>query len=225
MITLTTYNEDTVRAAAHQMWEDEGRPNGRAEIHWQWALAKLQEPVVAAAATDVSLIDGVGPKITAQLAAEGITSLVQIVVSCVKPRSVLRGFLYALLLAKCPRIIGMETTPGLGECIAATAGMIVESHNIKIFNRGAHRVQVIMHPFSFTLVGDNLVGFFRLIMRVGDERILAKRTGHTHLLLHVMLWSKWLLSRPWTLTAYTQYGVCGACVNQRLTHVCMVNKS
>ena len=78
MITLTTYNEDTVRAAAHQMWEDEGRPNGRAEIHWQWALAKLQEPVVAAAATDVSLIDGVGPKITAQLAAEGITSLVQI---------------------------------------------------------------------------------------------------------------------------------------------------
>ena len=78
MITLTTYNEETIRAAAHQIWEDEGRPDGRHEIHWQWALANLQEPVVAAAATDVSLIDGVGPKITAQLAKEGITSLVQI---------------------------------------------------------------------------------------------------------------------------------------------------
>ena len=77
MITLKGYNEETVRGLAHQIWEDEGRPDGRDEIHWQWALAKFQDTTVAAA-TDISLIDGVGPKITAQLAAQGITSLVQI---------------------------------------------------------------------------------------------------------------------------------------------------
>jgi predicted RecB family nuclease len=86
MITLTTYNEDTVRAAAHQIWEEEGRPDGRHDIHWQWALERVQvapsvnlvASPIAATVSDVSLIDGVGPKITAQLAAEGITTLVQI---------------------------------------------------------------------------------------------------------------------------------------------------
>jgi large subunit ribosomal protein L21 len=83
MITLTTYNEEAVRAVAHQIWEEEGRPDGRHDIHWQWALERVQPttlaaPVTAAAASDVSLIDGVGPKITAQLAAEGITTLAQI---------------------------------------------------------------------------------------------------------------------------------------------------
>ena len=87
MITLSTYNEDAVRAVAHQIWEEEGRPNGRHDIHWQWALERVQvapqlsnlaSPVNDAAASDVSLIDGVGPKITAQLAAEGITTLAQI---------------------------------------------------------------------------------------------------------------------------------------------------
>jgi predicted flap endonuclease-1-like 5' DNA nuclease len=81
---IHSYNEDTIRALAHQQWIDEGMPDGRAEIHWQWALASLTASAVRPAtkvteiADDVSLIDGVGPKITAQLASEGITSLSQI---------------------------------------------------------------------------------------------------------------------------------------------------
>jgi predicted flap endonuclease-1-like 5' DNA nuclease len=79
-----SYNEDTIRALAHQQWIDEGKPDGRAEIHWQWALASLTasatrpENVTKIIADDVSLIDGIGPKITKQLAGEGITSLNQI---------------------------------------------------------------------------------------------------------------------------------------------------
>jgi predicted flap endonuclease-1-like 5' DNA nuclease len=81
---IHSYNEDTIRALAHQQWIDEGMPDGRAEIHWQWALASLTASAVRPAtkvteiADDVSLIDGVGPTITAQLASEGITSLSQI---------------------------------------------------------------------------------------------------------------------------------------------------
>lgn len=79
-----SYNEDTIRALAHQQWIDEGRPEGRAEIHWQWALAALTAsaerpaPKAAKIADDISLIDGIGPKITKQLAAEGITTLSQL---------------------------------------------------------------------------------------------------------------------------------------------------
>ena len=29
--------EDRVRAYAYRLWEQEGRPEGRAEIHWQMA--------------------------------------------------------------------------------------------------------------------------------------------------------------------------------------------
>jgi predicted flap endonuclease-1-like 5' DNA nuclease len=82
---IQSYNEDTIRALAFQRWIDEGKPNGRAEIHWQWALASLtasaERPVtLAAVATvdDVSLIDGIGPKITQQLAKEGINKLSQL---------------------------------------------------------------------------------------------------------------------------------------------------
>jgi large subunit ribosomal protein L21 len=82
--TVHSYNEDTIRALAHQKWIDEGRPEGRAEIHWQWALAALtasaERPVAKpqAVANDVSLIDGIGPKIAKQLAGEGVTTLGQI---------------------------------------------------------------------------------------------------------------------------------------------------
>jgi large subunit ribosomal protein L21 len=81
---IHSYNEDTIRALAHQQWIDEGKPDGRAEIHWQWALASLTASAVrpdsnlANVVDDVSLIDGIGPKITKQLANEGITSLAQI---------------------------------------------------------------------------------------------------------------------------------------------------
>ena len=90
--------EDQIRAVAYQIWEDEGRPDGRAEIHWQWALAQLEiktndtmplEAIVAHTdelesrevsphVEDVSLIGGIGPKIAEMLAEEGIGNLHQI---------------------------------------------------------------------------------------------------------------------------------------------------
>lgn len=30
--------EDTIRARAYQIWEEEGRPEGRHELHWQRAM-------------------------------------------------------------------------------------------------------------------------------------------------------------------------------------------
>lgn len=83
---IKSYNEDTIRALAYQRWIDDGKPDGCAEIHWQWALASLTASVerplalVAAVATgdDVALIDGIGPKITSLLAKEGITKISQI---------------------------------------------------------------------------------------------------------------------------------------------------
>jgi large subunit ribosomal protein L21 len=87
---LKPETEAAIRARAYQIWEDEGRPHGRHEIHWQRAyeavVAVKIQPVASAKAPsnapakveDVSLIDGVGPKITKQLAAEGIVSLAQI---------------------------------------------------------------------------------------------------------------------------------------------------
>ncbi len=32
-----THIDDRVRERAHRIWEDEGRPAGRAEIHWAMA--------------------------------------------------------------------------------------------------------------------------------------------------------------------------------------------
>ncbi len=80
---INNYNEDTIRALAHQKWIDEGKPDGCDEIHWQWALASLTASALspttkAISADDISLIDGIGPKITKQLATEGITTLSQI---------------------------------------------------------------------------------------------------------------------------------------------------
>ncbi|MDE2446690.1 MAG: DUF2934 domain-containing protein [Alphaproteobacteria bacterium] len=74
MIFNSMPTEDQIRAVAHQIWIDEGQPDGRAEIHWEWALAKFRN----AAPTDVSLIDGIGPKIASALAKAGFTSLQQI---------------------------------------------------------------------------------------------------------------------------------------------------
>jgi predicted flap endonuclease-1-like 5' DNA nuclease len=72
--------ESAIRARAYQIWEDEGRPNGQHELHWQRAYEAIVSTVPAARAVtdDVSLIDGVGPKITKQLAEVGITTLSQI---------------------------------------------------------------------------------------------------------------------------------------------------
>ena len=71
MIFNSMPTEDQIRAVAHQIWIDEGKPDGRAEIHWEWALAKFRTAVP----TDVSLIDGIGPKIAADLNKAGIKTL------------------------------------------------------------------------------------------------------------------------------------------------------
>ena len=34
-------SNEKIAALAHKIWEDEGRPEGRAEIHWQRAAAEL----------------------------------------------------------------------------------------------------------------------------------------------------------------------------------------
>lgn len=105
-------SEDAIRALAHEYWEEEGRPDGRHEIHWMRAIAFLNQPGMEAApadgagsngmdaatsasarsghssdepahedhspVSDVSLIDGVGPKMKERLAGAGIHSLAQI---------------------------------------------------------------------------------------------------------------------------------------------------
>ena len=34
--------EDRIRQRAHQLWEEEGRPEGRAQDHWSRARQELQ---------------------------------------------------------------------------------------------------------------------------------------------------------------------------------------
>ena len=85
---IKTEDEIIIRARAHQYWEDEGRPEGRDKIHWQRALetftipdmmpAKAEHSEAISPISDVSLIDGIGPKITALLEDAGITTLQQI---------------------------------------------------------------------------------------------------------------------------------------------------
>jgi predicted flap endonuclease-1-like 5' DNA nuclease len=78
IVQLKPETEAAIRARAYDIWIAEGRPDGRHEIHWQRAYEAIVQADVKPAADDVSLIDGVGPKITKQLAAEGIVSLSQI---------------------------------------------------------------------------------------------------------------------------------------------------
>ena len=47
-----TPDTSQIAALAHKLWEDEGRPDGRAEAHWQKALESLHpaKPTFAKAA-------------------------------------------------------------------------------------------------------------------------------------------------------------------------------
>ena len=49
MQTQKIKSEDTIRTIAHDLWEAEGRPEGRAELHWQRAVETLSTPVTAKA--------------------------------------------------------------------------------------------------------------------------------------------------------------------------------
>ena len=37
-VLSTPATEEAIRARAYQIWEEEGRPEGRQELHWQRAL-------------------------------------------------------------------------------------------------------------------------------------------------------------------------------------------
>ena len=41
---LVPASDEDIRALAHKMWEEEGRPEGQAEIHWQRAYMALAKP-------------------------------------------------------------------------------------------------------------------------------------------------------------------------------------
>ena len=41
--TETSSRDERITSLAHQMWEDEGRPEGKAEEHWARAAALVDE--------------------------------------------------------------------------------------------------------------------------------------------------------------------------------------
>ncbi len=41
IVQLKPETEAAIRARAHQIWEEEGRPNGRHDIHWQRAYEAI----------------------------------------------------------------------------------------------------------------------------------------------------------------------------------------
>ena len=40
-VSMEPMDQDRVRARAHQIWEEEGRPEGRADAHWAIASEEL----------------------------------------------------------------------------------------------------------------------------------------------------------------------------------------
>ncbi len=44
---------EAVRALAHKFWEEEGRPEGRAEAHWLRAVAEAQIPALNVAPAEI----------------------------------------------------------------------------------------------------------------------------------------------------------------------------
>ena len=77
--------QEQIAALAYSYFEAEGYPHGRNEIHWQRAYEALHtvegaKPATKPkpAATDISLIDGVGPALTEKLKAAGYATLVDI---------------------------------------------------------------------------------------------------------------------------------------------------
>jgi Protein of unknown function (DUF2934) len=50
MINAPTITEEAVRVLAHKFWEEEGRPEGRAEAHWLRAVTAFDVPTILATA-------------------------------------------------------------------------------------------------------------------------------------------------------------------------------
>jgi predicted flap endonuclease-1-like 5' DNA nuclease len=82
---LVPPTHDEIAALAYSYYEAEGYPHGRDDIHWQRAYEALltaptakQAAKAKPAATDISLIDGVGPALTEKLKAAGYATLADI---------------------------------------------------------------------------------------------------------------------------------------------------
>lgn len=62
--------EDRIRARAHQLWEEDGRPEGRADVHWEKA-----SELVAIEESQESATVPVGESVAAAEAAEPLIAL------------------------------------------------------------------------------------------------------------------------------------------------------
>jgi Protein of unknown function (DUF2934) len=47
-----TSREESIRQLAHKFWEEEGRPDGRAEAHWLRAVAEVNIPHLSLVSSD-----------------------------------------------------------------------------------------------------------------------------------------------------------------------------
>jgi large subunit ribosomal protein L21 len=78
-MNLIPATHDEIAALAYSFYEAEGRPEGRSEIHWQRAYDALLKTEIKTAAkpaaTDISLIDGIGPTLTKKLKDAGYATL------------------------------------------------------------------------------------------------------------------------------------------------------
>jgi large subunit ribosomal protein L21 len=81
---LIAATHEEIAALAYKFWEEEGRPHGRDHIHWQRAYESLTKATSTAetaskpAATDISLIDGIGPALTKKLKEAGFATLTDV---------------------------------------------------------------------------------------------------------------------------------------------------
>lgn len=58
---MDTEREEQIRARAHEIWEEEGRPEGREEEHWRRAAQELVGNDQADEAVDVGASSGLHP--------------------------------------------------------------------------------------------------------------------------------------------------------------------
>lgn len=57
---MPTHREDDIRRKAYQIWEKEGRPDGRAPDHWEQAQAELDSAGADGADRDAGNDPGIG---------------------------------------------------------------------------------------------------------------------------------------------------------------------
>ncbi|HSK39674.1 MAG TPA: DUF2934 domain-containing protein [Arenibaculum sp.] len=56
---MREFSEDRIRRRAYEIWEREGRPDGRHELHWTLAIEDLARD--AAVRVEIETVDAVDP--------------------------------------------------------------------------------------------------------------------------------------------------------------------